>query len=156
VVGGDEVELKGYGATHVIDRHGGEEKVLKEIKAVVGDDLLYAYDAVNPPEGQILAIKALSNEKKGALARLLPLGPVDESKITGKKAGFEVLGVFGSSHARPHVAKPFWERVPEYLEKGQLKPLAFVAKEGLLAEHVNEVLDAYRDGKRVAKTHIHI
>jgi NADPH2:quinone reductase len=156
VVGGDESELKGYGATHVINRHGGHEAVLGRIREVVGDDLIYAYDAVNPPDGQILALNALSSHTKGALARLLPLGPVDESKVLGKKAGFDVRNVFGSSQAHPELCAPFWERVPEFLETGKLKPLTYVVKQGLEASHANEVLDAYRDGKSVHKTHIHL
>ena len=156
VVGGNETEMQDYGATHVLDRHGGHDVVLERIKEVVGDELIHAYDAINPPEGQILALNALSSHKKGKLARLLPLGPVDESKVMGKKAGFEVRNVFGSSHAKPELCRGFWERVPGYLETGKIKATGFVVKEGLKAEHVNEVLDRYRDGKAVTKTHIHL
>ncbi|ORY62433.1 putative alcohol dehydrogenase [Pseudomassariella vexata] len=156
VVGGNEAELKGFGATHVLDRHGGYDVVLDRIIAVVGDNLVYAFDAIQPPEGQILTLNALSNHKKGVLARLLPLGPVDESRVQGKKAGFEVRDVFGSSHAKPDVSKRFWELVPGYLEAGKIKPIGYVAKQGLTAENVNEILDAYRDGKAVTKTHIHL
>ncbi|KAH6880660.1 putative alcohol dehydrogenase [Thelonectria olida] len=156
VVGGNETELKGFGATHVIDRHGGFDAVLGRVKKVVGDDLVYAFDPVNPPDGQILALNALSNHKKGALARLLPLGPVDESKVLGKKAGFDVRNVFGSSQAHPELAGQFWGLVPEYLQTKKLKPLTYAVHEGLEASHVNAVLDAYRDGKPVIKTHLHL
>lgn len=156
VVGGKEAELKGLGATHVIDRHGGQDAVLARIRDVVGDDLVYAYDAISPVEGQVLALNALSSSKKGALARLLPLGPVDETKVVGKAAGFEVRDVFGSSQLHPELAGGFWERLPGLLETGKIRPTAYVVKQGLTAENVNEVLDAYRDGKAVTKTHIHI
>jgi NADPH2:quinone reductase len=156
VVGGPKQELKSYGATHIIDRHGDQEALLEKIRKVVGDDLINAFDAVNPPSGQLLALNALSSKKKGKLARLLPSGPVDESKVLGKQAGFEVVNVFGSSQAIPDLAYPFWERVPEYLTSGKIKPLKFAVKEGLTAENANAVLDAYRDGERVVKTHVHI
>lgn len=156
VVGGNESELRGLGATHVLDRHGGHDAVLARIRGVVGDDLVYAYDAVSPVEDQVLALNALSSTKKGALARLLPLGPVDESKVVGKKAGFEVRDTYGSSQVNPEVAVGFWENLPGFLEAGKIKPTAYVVKKGLTAENVNEVLDAYRDGKPVTKTHIHI
>lgn len=156
VVGGKEDELKGWGATHVLDRHGGHDAVLARIRDVVGDELVYAYDAISPLEGQVLALNALSSHKKGALARLLPLGPVDESKVLGKKAGFDVRDVFGSSQAVPQLASEFWSRVPGYLETGKIVPLGYVVKEGLDAGLVNEVLDAYRDEKPVTKTHIHL
>ncbi|KAL3459038.1 putative alcohol dehydrogenase [Aspergillus heterothallicus] len=156
VVGGDEAKLKSFGATHVINRHLGFDAVLAQIREIVGDDLVYAYDAVNPPEGQLLAANALSSSKKGALVRLLPLGPVDESRVVGKKAGFEVRDVFGSSHAHPEFAAEFWARVPGFLTSGEIKPLDFVVKQGLLPEHVNEVLDRYAAGEGVLKTHIHL
>jgi len=155
VVGGNESELKSFGATHVLDRHGGDDVVLGRIRDVVGDDLVYAYDAVNPPEGQILTLKALSSQKRGALARLLPTKPVDESKVLGKKAGFDVLNVFGSSQAKLEWSKGFWDRLPGFLEDGKIKPLNYVVKQGLEPSNVNEVLDAYRDGKSITKTHIH-
>ncbi|KAL4866781.1 hypothetical protein BDV12DRAFT_198876 [Aspergillus spectabilis] len=156
VVGGDENKLRSFGATHVIDRHGGYESVLSQIRDIVSDDLLYAYDVISPPDGQMLALNALSSTKKGVLARLLPLGPVDESKVLGKQAGFEVRDVFGSSHAHPELAAGFWDRVPGFLERGEIKPLEFEVREGLSADIVNGVLDKYRDGERVLKTHIHL
>lgn len=81
---------------------------------------------------------------------------MDESKVLGKNAAFEVRNVFGSSQAKPDQARPFWERVRMYLENGSNKPTSFVVKEGLNASHVNEVLDEYHDGKSVMKTHIHL
>ncbi|KAI8632377.1 putative alcohol dehydrogenase [Xylariaceae sp. FL1651] len=155
VVGGNEAELKSLGATHVINRHGGHEKVLARIRDIVGDDLIYVYDAISPVEEQVLGLNALSSHKRGTLARLIPLGPVDESKVLGKKAGFDVRDVFGSSQQHPELATGFWSRIPGYLEAGQIKPLAYTVKKGLLPTHVNEILDAYRDGKAVTKTNIH-
>ena len=156
VVGGNKAELESFGATHVIDRHAGNDTILSRIRDTVGDDLLYAYDTISPPDGQTLALNALSSHKKGALARLLPLGPVDESKVLGKKAGFEVRNTFGASQQHPELAGAFWSRLPGYLESGQIKPVAYVVKEGLLASNVNEVLDAYKAGKAVTKTNIHV
>jgi hypothetical protein len=56
----------------------------------------------------------------------------------------------------PELCAGFWSRLPKFLETGQIKPLAYTVKKGLLASNVNEVLDAYRDGKKVIKTHIHL
>ncbi|KAK8012258.1 alcohol dehydrogenase [Apiospora marii] len=156
-VGGSDAELKGFGATHVLDRHGGHDAVLARIKAVVGDDLLYALDTVNAPADQHLGVNALSDSRKGLLARLVPTGPIDASKVSrAKKAGYEVLNVFGSSQGNSELCEPFWARLPGYLLSGDIKPLGYVAKQGLDAAAVNEVLDAYRDGGRVVKTHFHI
>jgi NADPH:quinone reductase-like Zn-dependent oxidoreductase len=155
-VGGFDEELKGFGATHVLDRHGGEEVVLERIRKVVADDLLYVFDTINPPETLVLGMKALSSTKKGKLARLLPTHPADKSTVIGKKAGFEVMDVYGSSQAEPNLAYPFWEQVREFLTNGKLKPLNFVVKNGLTADNVNTALNGYRDGARVTKTHIHL
>lgn len=116
VVGGDKHELETYGATHVIDRHGSQEVVLERIRSVVGDQLRYAYDVVNMPEGQLLALNALSSRETGHFTRLLPL-PVEESKVQGKKAGFEIYDVLGTSYGRPELCREFWKRLPGYLEQ---------------------------------------
>lgn len=157
VVGGDPAQLKGMGATHVVDRHGGHDAVLARIRAVVGDELVYAFDAASPPGDQALAVDALSGRKRGVMARLQGGKPVDESKITGSKtAGFEVRNVLGLSKIHPTIAGPFWERFPGYLETGKIKPLKYVVVKGLEADVVNEVLNRYRDGKSVTKTHVRI
>lgn len=100
---GSEDEIKCYGASHVVYRDSKD--VLDEIHEVVGDDLVYAYDAVNPPEGQLLTLNALSNAKKGTLASLLPM-PIDQSQVKGKAAGFEVKKVFGMSQYRAELCPP--------------------------------------------------
>jgi NADPH:quinone reductase-like Zn-dependent oxidoreductase len=156
VVGGPKEELLSYGAAHVLDRHGGHDAVLKRIKDIVGDDLVYAYDTVNPPEEQHLALNALSSHKKGRMARIRPHGPVDRTKVYGKEAGYDVLDVMGSALAKPDVAIPFLKRLPRFLEEGKIKPLKFITKQGLNPDHVNEVLDAYRDQRPVTKVNIHI
>ena len=56
----------------------------------------------------------------------------------------------------PQIAYPFWVLVPDFLTTGKIKPLKNASKNGLTAENVNEVLDGYRDGKKVIKTHVHI
>ena len=155
VVGGKEDELRSFGATHIIDRHASDDELLERIRAVVGDDLIYALDAINLPKGQLIGLNALSSHKRGKFARLVPR-PVDETKIVGKHAGYEIKNVFGSSQAKPEVCRPFWELTPRYLEEGRIIPLKSVAVQGLNAANVNQVLDLYRDGKPVTKTHIHI
>ncbi|MCJ1448521.1 MAG: hypothetical protein MMC23_009038 [Stictis urceolatum] len=154
VVGGSETELKAFGATYVLDRHGGDDAVSKRIRDVFGDELTTVFDTVNPPDRQPLGLNVMSSQKKGVMARLLPIGPVDHSKVT-KTGGYEVRDVFGSSQVKPGLAKPFWELVPGWLTDGKLKPLGFKVEEGLDADKVNAVLDAYKAGKPVTKTHFH-
>lgn len=158
VVGGSEEELQKYGATHVLNRHGGDEAILQRIKNVVGDDLTYAFDAINLPTEQHLAISALSSSKKGRLARLrFSTGAIDESKTVGeKKAGYEARNVLGLSHIRSATAKPFWDRMEGYLKNGSLVPLRYEVVDGLEAGNVNVLLDRYRDGKKVVQTQFRV
>lgn len=158
VVGGSEDELKSYGATHVLNRHGGDASVLERIRNVVGDDLVNALDAINPPAEQHLAISALSSSKKGRLARLRASnGATDESKIIGeKRAGYDLRNVLGSSHIKAETVKPFWDRVAECLKDGSLVLLKYDVVDGLDEEKVNELLDRYRDGETVVRTHFRV
>ncbi|CAG5156663.1 uncharacterized protein ALTATR162_LOCUS4460 [Alternaria atra] len=158
VVGGDEAELKKMGATTVLDRHGGDAAVIKRIRDVVGDDLVYVFDAINPPEGQHVAISALSSIKTGKVARLRSsVGTIDESKIVGeKKAQYEMKNVLGMSQLKADTARPFWERVEGYLKDGSLVPLKYEIVAGLDVDKVNELLDRYRDGKKVIQTHFRV
>jgi NADPH:quinone reductase len=124
------------------------------VKECVGDELVYAFDAVNGPEGQSLALDALSHRREGKLARLVG-GEIDVKRSEGKEAGFEVMDVFGSSHAKAGLCTPFWERVLGYLEAGKIKPMAFQVVDGLDADKVNEVLDRYKRGLSVQKVNVH-
>lgn len=156
VVGGDEKQLKGWGATDVLDRHGTSEEVLKRIHGVVGDDLLYAIDCVNELDGQALGVNALSSSKKGHFTRLVPHGPVNPALIKPNKAGHEITAVFGALRAETELVKQFWSRLPQYLLDGKIVPLAYTVVQGLTADNVNANLDAYRDGKKVIQTHFHV
>jgi NADPH:quinone reductase len=157
VVGGAEEELKRYGATSVIDRHGSQEDLYDQIRAVVGDELIYAYDAVNMPAGQMLGINALSGHRKGYFTRLLPL-PIDTSQVSGKEAGFEVRGVLGTSTGRPQLSREFWRRLPMYLESGSLRPIqdGFAVTNGLVADEVNKILDTFKDAGKKKHAHVHL
>ncbi|MCJ1453706.1 hypothetical protein MMC28_004054 [Mycoblastus sanguinarius] len=156
VVGGDEDGLKSYGATNFINRHGSAEEILTRIRKVCGDDLLYAYDAVSPPATQTLGINALSSTKKAKFARLRPTRPIDDPQVQPKKEGYELLSVFGSSHAKPEVGKLFWERLPQLLLDRKIKATEYEAVHGWSADQVNDVLIRYRDGKKTVKTHFHL
>ncbi|KAF2159979.1 hypothetical protein M409DRAFT_70712 [Zasmidium cellare ATCC 36951] len=157
VVGGKDDKLKEYGATHVIDRHGSQDVVLDRIRQVVGDDLIYAYDVVNMPDGQLLALNALSSHTKGFFTRLLPM-PIDESKVLGKKAGFEVKSVLGISSERPELCRKFWKRLPEYLEEGKivLIPEGYPVISGLDAAKINGVLDGFQRQETLKHAHVHL
>jgi NADPH2:quinone reductase len=141
-----------------LDRHGGDAAVIHRIRQVVGDDLVYVFDAINLPEGQHVGISALSSSQRGKLARLRSsVGSVDETKIVGeKKAGYELKNVLGISQLKPDTVRPFWERLEGYLQDGSVVPLKYEVINGLDADKVNELLDRYRDGKKVVQTHFRV
>ncbi|PVI01746.1 GroES-like protein [Periconia macrospinosa] len=150
VLGGNEDELKGFGATHVLDRHGDYDTVVRpRIAAAVGGDLLYAVDAVNMPDTLYVTINALSEERKGMVARLLPSGPHATEKVVKEEGSYTVVDTTGVPQFRK-VGVKMWVHISEFLEERRVKTLGFelVDGVGLDAERVNEVLDGLRDGKR--------
>ncbi|KAF2237729.1 hypothetical protein EV356DRAFT_509577 [Viridothelium virens] len=154
--------LKAIGATHVIDRHTSDAEIEKQVRDIVGDDLIYAYDPVGEPKDVgtfqgpscTLALACLSTTKKGKLATLIP-GAVDEKVASTKKGGYQRTFASGMSHKHPDLMIPFWKHLPGWLEKGLITPSDYEVVEGLDAEKVNKFLDGYRDGKPVAKASIH-
>jgi NADPH:quinone reductase-like Zn-dependent oxidoreductase len=82
--------LRDFGATHIIDREAAD--VEDQIRALVGDDLLYAFDAVNGAflggVSHQLALSLLSTTKKGSLATLVD-GDPDPVIAATKTAGFK-------------------------------------------------------------------
>ncbi|RAH77154.1 putative zinc-type alcohol dehydrogenase-like protein [Aspergillus japonicus CBS 114.51] len=151
-------EAKDLGATHVIDRTGKSGlEIAAEVRAIVGDELLYALDTINPPESQWIGVEALSNSQTGKLARLIPRGGVDESKLSAPKgAGFETVNVMGVSTARPATAGPLWNRVPGWVAQGKIKPTGFQVLRGLDVDAVNKVLDGYSSGAETGHWQVHL
>ncbi|KAL8926661.1 MAG: hypothetical protein Q9208_002735 [Pyrenodesmia sp. 3 TL-2023] len=148
-------ELRSYGATHVVDRHAGAEDVARQIRALVGDGLVYAFDAVNVDH--TLGLSLLSDSRKGTLACIVPrmaeLGDVGE-----KREGYEDRFVQGQSHNQPELGAKVWKWLPVWMEQGKVKSTGCGdVIEGLDVERVNKVLDDYRDGRQPPKqVHVHL
>jgi len=150
----NETELRLYGATHVVNRHASD--VEKEVREIVGDDLIYAFDAWNVDH--TLGVSLLSNSKKGTLACIVPgQVPVDKSKIGAKSAGYEDKFAQGQSHNQPELGVAFWKSLPGWMAEGKVKPTAYDTLQGLDVGKINDVLDAYRDGRHPARQiHVHL
>ncbi|KAF7591417.1 hypothetical protein BBP40_001578 [Aspergillus hancockii] len=148
--------LRELGATHVIDREAAD--VEDQIRAIVGDGLLYAFDTVNGAHSggvsHQLALSLLSTRKRGSLATLVR-GEADPAIAATKAAGFKKNQVLGVSDLHKELTARFWKELPGWIEKGMLRPLDFRVIEGLDVLKVNNLLDDYRDGRAVAKTHVH-
>ncbi|KAK4497620.1 hypothetical protein PRZ48_010273 [Zasmidium cellare] len=105
VVGGDEANLKARGATHFIDRHAEDAGMISRIREIVGDDLLSAFDTVNPGQGIQVALSALSRKETGKVARLVPAGPLEGVEIYGH----QVIDVLGNDFVRHPVIEALWQ-----------------------------------------------
>ncbi|KZL86046.1 hypothetical protein CI238_08059 [Colletotrichum incanum] len=137
----NEARLKSAGATHV--------------RAITGDELVYAVDTVNAGVEQEFGVAALSNTKKGSLVTLRRTeGELDAARIGPKSAGYERRLVFGVSPIHSEVTVGFWEEVPRWFKEGHLSPISFEIIKGLDADAVNKALDQYRIGKG-SKVNIH-
>jgi len=150
VVGGNESLLQKLGATKVFDRHSAEDDLAEKIRKATENSLSYVLDAVNMPDGLGLALKALSDNRSGKVARLLPVGTVEDTR------GHELLDVLGLFLYRNPLCVSFWERLTDYVEAGAIVPTSYSKQEGLDADAVNAALDAYRDGTSKEKPQFRI
>lgn len=151
-IGGNEAELKAWGATHVLDRHQDAAEIVRQVKDITNDDLLYALDAVNGPTGLAPGFDSLSTKKKGILARLVPRDKIGDDV----KKGYELTEVMSGGGARDPPSLKMWKRLPEWIEKGYIKPVTYAVAGGLTAEAVNEAMDRYRDGRSEGQPHIRV
>ena len=149
----NEAQLRRYGATHVVDRHASD--VEAQIRAIVGDDLIYALDIVN--SDYTLGVSVLSNTRRGVLSTLVPGKVEDVEKIGEKKVGYEARWIQGQSHNQPELGRKFWKFLPVWMTEGRIQAVPWDVLQGLDPEKVNRVLDVYRDGGRpVRQVHVHL
>jgi NADPH:quinone reductase len=145
--------LKSFGATHVIARQDSD--IEEQVRAIVGDELLYVYDAISMGEGHNLGVSLLSNSKKGMFVSNLQ-GKASEAVLAKKREGIEEKFIRGFSHSIPEFGQLFWKEFPTWLEAGQIKPLKFKVIEGLDADSVNHALDEYGEGRSGERYHVHL
>lgn len=152
-----EQELKKLGATHVIDRKLSDDELEDTVRAIVGDDLVMAFDVFNGGDRQTVGARFLSTTKKGTLVSIIGSGSVDASQFREpKKAGYERKSVICNPKGMPEVAAAFWENIVSWVENGDLKPTTWSVIDGLDAKAVNHALDGYNNGETVVKPHLHI
>ncbi|TVY48184.1 Dehydrogenase [Lachnellula occidentalis] len=149
LAGGAEAELKAFGATHVISRHAPDADIEKQVRGIVGDELVQVYDTFHQDDHS-LAVSLLSNSKQGTYTTLLP-GKPSAAVAAQKKAGYKGFHIHGDSTGSPDLAVLFWKQFPRWLESGEVEASKYRVIEGLDAEKVNAALDGYKDlatGKR--------
>ncbi|KAE9968940.1 hypothetical protein BLS_005602 [Venturia inaequalis] len=142
-----------YGKQSIAVVGGGS--AVEQVREIVGDDLIYVYDAVNPGQAAEIGASFLSTTKPGRLV-VITGGDFDASKVEGKKAGFERKMVHAAVWAEPELGKSYWDNVGKLIENGDLKPIAYEEIVGLDAEKVNEALKGYTEGKAVVKPQLRL
>ena len=91
----NKVELRYYSATYVVDRHSPDGE--QQIRATFDNDLMYAFDAVNPYH--TFRVSILSNTEKSTLATIVPEIIKHPDEIGRKKVGYDNIFVQGQSHS---------------------------------------------------------
>ncbi|TVY42807.1 Dehydrogenase [Lachnellula occidentalis] len=145
--------LKSFGATHVISRHDAD--IEEQVRAVVGDELIYVFDTMNRGNGHTLGVSLLSDTKKGVFVSSL-LGKASEAVLAKKKGGIEEKFLRGFSHSFPDFGQLFWKQFPTWLAKGSIRPLKFKVIEGLDADKVNHALDEYGARRSGERSHVRV
>lgn len=109
-------ELKGIGATEVIDRHLSGEQFVAALRKVTQHPIGIAYDAIALPETQRAAWSAVA--QGGTLVMTLqPVVKEEEGK------GRTVIATYGNPHAEPNktMCLEFWKVVGKWLKEGLIK-----------------------------------
>ncbi|KIX95551.1 uncharacterized protein Z520_08671 [Fonsecaea multimorphosa CBS 102226] len=152
-----EDNLKSIGATHVIDRSLPDEDIQREVRDIVGEDLLYVLDCINRLDHS-KGIRMLSDSKKGTMVPLAVSRPntVDEAKVGPKQQGYN----FRKFVCRPvlfrEIATQFYKALTGLIDDGVLRPTSFEVIEGLDVDKINAQLDKWRDGQWPPRVNIHV
>ncbi|TEY54954.1 hypothetical protein BOTCAL_0234g00090 [Botryotinia calthae] len=139
-------ELKSYGATHIVDRHGTDAEVKARVQEAVGDEIVYVYDPINTD--QLFAISLLSEKKRGKVVTLLHAKPYS--------GNFDLSQTSGLPQMHMEFSKEFFKLLPGWINSGEIKTLGFkVLDGGLDVDAFNKILDDHRDGRNPGKWHFH-
>lgn len=144
--------LKEFGATHFIARH--DMNIEEQVRDIVGDDLQYVYDTFTFGDLS-LGASMLSNLRKGIFVHN-GIGKIPDTVLAKKQEGLEDKRILGFSHFLPLFGRLLWEKIPGWLARGQIRPLAYRIIEGLDAEKVNHSLDEYAAGRSGVRYHVRI
>jgi len=147
-----EHELKGLGATHVIDRNSAS--IPAQARDIVESNrLTHVYDCVNWTYE--LALDILTSDRSSQLATLHPITEDMEQMIRQKRPQCQIKIIIGMSTNLEPFEKQFWQDLPQWLEQGKIALQKFQIIEGLDARKVNAALDSYEDGKAVLQAVVH-
>ncbi|KAJ3190571.1 hypothetical protein HK101_008593 [Irineochytrium annulatum] len=111
--------VKTLGASHVIDYRAAD--AVAQIRAIAGDDLIYAIDTVGAPSS-IMCIQSLSNTKRAKVASVAAQVPELQEALKGHE-NKSAEGVFGSVDAYPQFVRPVLERLVKWVNAGEVRTM---------------------------------
>ncbi|KAI8992785.1 GroES-like protein [Trametes punicea] len=110
--------LKSLGATHVLDRNLPSDTLLKEAREIAGGPFDVVYDAVSEPE--TLAVAYQATAPTGTLIAVLPT-PIPGADQNSQKR-VHVATAFLIMPFNRAVSRSLLAKIPELLERGEIKP----------------------------------
>lgn len=144
--GNTEKELLKLGATHVIDRHATTEEIVGQIRSVVGDNLIYAFDPVTSiydgTSTHALSQLSLSNSRSGGKVITL-LRVEDQSTWPKKPVDYETKFIIGVAETNPELAPKLTQQFSLWLKNRTLVSSQWEIAGGL--EDIDTILDKIRD-----------
>ncbi|KAI0328526.1 GroES-like protein [Cubamyces sp. BRFM 1775] len=110
--------LKSLGATHVIDRTLAPETVAQQAREIAGGPIDLVYDAISVADTLAAGYQATSSQ--GDFVVVLP-DPIPGAEANSQKKVYLAHGLFHTpiNHA---IGKSLLVKLPELLEKGDIKP----------------------------------
>jgi len=149
------VELKGMGATHVIDRHS--LNIVNEVQAIAGgpDSVTHVYDCVNWTYE--LAVAMVSKTQPSFIATLHSVeNAIKELGKSGKeKCVAKVVSGSKNNFEGNLVGDLFWDTLGAWVQEGVLQIPKYRTIQGLDERRINDALDSYRDGGPVLQAIVH-
>jgi NADPH2:quinone reductase len=144
-------ELKGLGATHVIDRHSSA--IVEEVQAITGgpESATRVYDCVSWTY-ELAAAIVPQTRPSFILTLHPPQNAVEELTKLGKQncVAKVVTGSQNNFEGSP-VGDLFWDTLGTWVQEGKIKIQNYRTIQGLDEKRVNEALDSYRDGSPVVQ-----
>ncbi|CAE6465719.1 unnamed protein product [Rhizoctonia solani] len=134
--------LKSLGATHVFDRNAD----VRTLHSVFSTPVALVFDTVSEEGTQLLAFDVLTAPSPVSGARLIVLLPqVDSFKKKNSGDKIAVDEVDGGSEGLKDVIVPFWQKIGQWVEGGELVPNRVQLVNGGLAG-IPGALDLSRKG----------
>lgn len=115
--------LTSFGATHVLDRKLPSEKIIEEVKAIAKGPVDLAYDGVSEEDTVKTATAVLRSG--GQLVIVLPTAEGFIKDIIEEKKMQLVSALGVMSGVNRGALAGLWEKFPELLEKGLIKPVPY-------------------------------